>query len=409
MKFLFLLTSTSDQSLSGLSRLRQQKKPLHCIYDTACDSLMYVLPGKWPVMNECKAREHGLSMTATVQRTASNIDFDFEPTEIQVDERYAVAVNYHYVRPDESNAPSVANFVTPASFGEQLRQLSENHTFCRCQDLVDEEVELSESNIVISFDDGSKDIATTASSVLARYHVSATFFVCSRPYLENQVLDVHKIQLLMQHLGVNKFSRQFYELLKQKAPSDIKYDSIEYAGDYQFYRYDNPDIRDFKLDLNYRVPQEYTESIVNEIFYNAFGDDVEPDLLKQLYLSQDDLKRLMDDGHELGIHGHSHRVLPRMDFDQQKTDLKTSAEFLQSITGNNSFSVALPYGFSDTHTKRAMKELGMKAGFSMGRGMITPEHIKQRWSLPRYDVNDCFDKQTNDIRYDVFSSLSTGD
>ena len=86
-----------------------------------------------------------------------------------------------------------------------------------------------------------------------------------------------------------------------------------------------------------------------------------------------------------------------------------SSEFLQSITGEKSFTVAYPYGFSDIHTKRAMKELDMKAGFGLGREMLTPEHIKDRWDLPRYDVNDCFDKQTNDIRYGVFSSLSTGD
>ena len=382
---------------------------INTIYDDACDSLMYVMPSKWPVMNEYKSRKYGLNMAAAVQRTASNIDFDFEPAAIQIDERYAVIINYHYLRGKDNTTPAVTNFTTPENFGEQLRQLRENFTFSRCKDLVDEKKALGESNVVISFDDGTKDIITSAHAILSRYEVPATFFVCSSPYLDNRVLDVHKIQLLMQSLGVNKFAKQFYELLELQAPNGISHDSIAYAGDYQFYRYDTEKVRNFKLDLNYRVPYAYSEVIIDAIFKKSFGDNAEQEIIKKLYLDKDDLKRLVDDGHEVAMHGHSHRVMPRMSFEQQKADLEMSSKFLHSITGEKSFTVAYPYGFSDIHTKRAMKELEMKAGFGLGREMLTPEHIKDRWDLPRYDVNDCFDKQTNDIRYGVFSNLSTGD
>ncbi|MDB2464702.1 polysaccharide deacetylase family protein [Amylibacter sp.] len=382
---------------------------INTIYDDACDSLMYVMPSKWPIMNEYKSRKNGLHMATTLQRTASNIDFDFEPTAIKVDERYAVVVNYHYLRGKDNSFPAVTNFTTPENFGEQLRQLSESFTFCRCKDLVDENKVLGESNIVISFDDGGKDIISSAHSILNRYNVPSTFFVCSSPYLENRVLDVHKIQLLMQHLGINNFSKQFYELLKLQAPNGVTNDAIDYAGDYQFYRYDSVEVRSFKLDLNYLVPYAYSEVIIDAIFKKSFGENAEKEIVKKLYLGKDDLKRLVDDGHEIAMHGHSHRVLPRMSFEQQKTDLELSSNFLNSITGEKSYTVAYPFGFSDIYTKRAMKDLKMKAGFGLGREMLTPKHVKERWDLPRFDVNDCFDKQTNDIRYGVFSNLSTGD
>ena len=382
---------------------------VNSIYDDACDSLLYVLPGKWPIINEYRARQHGLSMSASAHRTASNIDFDFEPSSISVDERYAVVVNYHYVRRGDQDLPNVSNFVSPESFAEQLRQLNENFTFCRCADLVDEKRELGESNIVISFDDGSSDLIEYAVPVLDRYNVKGTFYVCSSPYLENKVLNVHKNQLIMRKIGLVAFKDKFYQLMEEMTAGSYKKDSIEYAGDYQFYRYDNRDISEFKLDLNYRVPYVYVEPVVDKIFVDTFGDDAEADIVKQLYISRDNLKRLHDAGHELGLHGHAHRVLPRLDYDQQKSDIEKSIDFMQSITGYRDFTVAYPYGFSDIHTKRVMKDSGMLAGFGLGRKMITPDHINDRWDLPRYDVNDCFDKQTNDIRYDVFASLSTGD
>ena len=41
--------------------------------------------------------------------------------------------------------------------------------------------------------------------------------------------------------------------------------------------------------------------------------------------------------------------------------------------------------------------------------MITPEDLQSRWSLPRYDVNDCFDKASNQMVSGVFSQLPVGD
>jgi peptidoglycan/xylan/chitin deacetylase (PgdA/CDA1 family) len=395
-----------DEWLNG--NIPKEKK-INKIYDDACDSLMYVMPSKWPIMNEFLSRQYGLNKIEKVEITASNIDFDFEPNSIQINERYAIVINYHYLRSHNDDALKITNYVSPENFSEQLRQLKENFTFCRCTDLVDEKIVLGESNVLITFDDGSKDIITSAQAILDRYDVPATFFICSAPYTDNRVLDVHKIQIIMERLGFEKFSKQFYELLTLKLPKGVKHDSLEYANNYQLYRYDKEEIRDFKLDLNYRVPYIYSEEIIDLIFKKLFSNESEKEIIKQIYLSIDDLKSLKEKGHELAVHGHSHRLLPRMSFEQQKADLESSSNFLNSITGETSFTVAYPYGLSDIHTKRAMKDLNMKAGFGLGREMLTPEHIKDRWDLPRYDVNDCFDKQTNDMRYKIFSNLSTGD
>jgi peptidoglycan/xylan/chitin deacetylase (PgdA/CDA1 family) len=114
-------------------------------------------------------------------------------------------------------------------------------------------------------------------------------------------------------------------------------------------------------------------------------------------------------GFEIGVHTHHHHVLPRLDFERQRRELEVAVEFLRELTGERTFTVAYPYGFADQDTKRAMKDLDLLGGFTMGRRLITPQDIHARWEIPRFDVNDCFQKRSNEIVYDVFSSLSTGD
>ena len=362
-------------------------------------------------MNPNEALRHELSMDAQAQRTASNIDFDFEPMAIDIGERYGAVINYHYLRPNGDHPYPVDAAVTPDSFLRHLVQLSENFTFCRCRDLVDPDLELPESNVVISFDDGARDIIEHAAPVLKRLGIPATFFVCSQPFTEGRLLDVHKIQLLLRKLGLTQFSKAFYAEHARRFPRGrgAERESVAYAGDYQFYRYGSEAMRAFKMDLNYLIPYDQVGRVLDELFRVAFGHDVEASAVREIYLSKDDLKRLVDDGFEVGVHGHDHRVLPRLSYEEQRRNLERAADFLEEEIGQVAKTVAYPYGFFDDDTKRAMNELGFVAGFGMGREIVTPSTIHLGWGIPRFDVVDCFDRETDQIKYEVFSTLSTGD
>lgn len=384
-------------------------KEIITIYDSASDSLAYCLPERWPVMNPHEAVRHGLAMETLQKRTASNIDFDFEPTPIDIGERYGVSITYHFCRSktDREDYP-VNSGVAPEHFAQQVAILSENFTFATCRQLVSPDRNLPESNINLTFDDGLKDVATHVAPILRRYQIPATVFVCSRPYTEERLLGIQKVQLLMSRLGMNSFQKKFYALLRDKNPDPPRQELV-FANGYQFYRYDNEETRKFKLDLNYLLPYEIVWPILDVLFDEAFGADAEKQAIKAIYLSEDDLKRLVDQGIEIGLHGHDHRVFPRLDYEGQKKNIKECRDFFAHITGQKEFTLAHPQGFSDNNTKRVLKDLNILAGFGMGRRMVTPKDLKERWDIPRYDANDCFDKSTNKILYSVFSSLSTGD
>ncbi len=81
------------------------------------------------------------------------------------------------------------------------------------------------------------------------------------------------------------------------------------------------------------------------------------------------------------------------------------ASFLTDLTGQARFTVAYPYGFHDENTHRAMRELDLRAGLTMERRAIGPQDLSDRWSIPRYDVNDCFDRESNQMQEAVFSQI----
>jgi hypothetical protein len=181
---------------------------------------------------------------------------------------------------------------------------------------------------------------------------------------------------------------------------------LDFAAGYRFYRYDEAAIREFKLDLNYRLPYACVIPVLDAVFAAVYGDGAEAAAVRETYLSRDDLKRLLDFGFELGVHTHRHRVLSRLDFDEQKSEIERGEEFLREIAGQVDFAVAYPFGFHDERTRKAMEELGLVAGLTMERRAIEPEDLRARYRLPRYDVNDCFDRKTNEAVREAFASLA---
>jgi peptidoglycan/xylan/chitin deacetylase (PgdA/CDA1 family) len=289
----------------------------------------------------------------------------------------------------------------PDRFRRQLEQLSKKFRFCQVRELEDPTADPEEPRVAITFDDGAKDVLREAVPLLESARATASIFVCSQPELDGKLLGVQKIEFLMHKLGVVRFRDAFYSELERRFPREIVRESLDFAGGYRFYRYDDEAIRKFKLDLNYQIPYEFVIPVIGAIFDETFGPGSEADAIREIYLSSDDLMRLVDLGFELGAHTHSHRVLPRLDFAEQKREIETALDFIRDISGETRSCVAYPYGFYNDDTKRAMRDLDARMGLSMERRPIDAEDIASRYALPRYDVNDCFDRISNEMSEEI--------
>lgn len=319
--------------------------------------------------------------------------------------RRAVSINYHFLRETDAGRFKLRAHERPERFAQQLESLAKRFAFCRGRDLADPRSDLPASAVLLTFDDGARDVASVAVPLLERYGATATIFVCTQPYIEDTLLDIQKIEFLMYRLGLDRFRRAFYAELESQFGHGLERESLDFAGEYRFYRYDDEATRQFKMDLNYQLPYANLSPVLDALFAVVFGEGSERDAVLETYMSIDDLKRLVDGGFEVGTHTHRHRVLPRLDFEGQKREIETSVSFLREITGQRDLSIAYPFGFHDENTTRAAEEVGLSAGFAGGRRLITDRDLQNRWAIPRYDVNDCFDKSSNALAASVFSPL----
>lgn len=323
--------------------------------------------------------------------------------------RRAVSVNYHFLRTATPSQFALRAHETPERFDAQLAQISKRFPFCRADELVDLTREAPESSVILTFDDGARDVVTWALPLLEKHGATASIFVCAQPYLEDRLLEIQKIEFLMKKLGIDGFRDAFYASYERLFGAEVEREPLDFAGGYGFYRYDDEAVRRFKLDLNYQIPYAQVVPILEALFTETFGEGSEAEAVRETYLSADELKQLMDRGFELGVHTHRHRVLPRLDFAAQKQEIEIGAAFLRDLTGQTEFTVAYPYGFHDENTHRAMRELGLRAGLTMERRAIETRDLRDRWSIPRYDVNDCFDRESNQLVDAVFSQIAAGE
>jgi len=102
------------------------------------------------------------------------------------------------------------------------------------------------------------------------------------------------------------------------------------------------------------------------------GQDEE--IARKLYLSADDLRRCQDAGLEIGVHGHSHRVLSRLSEVDQRVELGTCVDYLREVCGLSEIHASYPYGIDGSWndaTRRVAAALGLASASTKVRAIVT--------------------------------------
>jgi carbamoyltransferase len=408
-----VLVSTHEYQESLTALLRGSAPPgveIVTIYDDAGDTLLEVLPGRWPVVTELsdRSRTSGLPFAgaAAGEVRATGVDMDAPDVGRGTTERYALIVNYHYCHPADSYLRGT-NAITPEELDAQLRVLRQNFVCTTIGELTNPEAALPETVAVVTFDDGLKDVVEHALPLLRRWGVPATVFCSSAPLIDGRLLNVHRGHLLQARLGAARFREEFERALA--ACGSLSLDSPERLGLRNLHVYDDPATRRFKTLLNFEVPYPVLDAILERLSATFLGPDAE--LAPQVYMTPDDLRRCQDAGLEIGGHGHRHRVLARLHEEDQRTEVVTAADYFRMEFGLAAMPWSYPWGFAGTWndtTKRLLAETGFASATTMIRAIVKPADLRARWEIPRFDVKDVFDERAN-LQAERLRALFTAD
>jgi peptidoglycan/xylan/chitin deacetylase (PgdA/CDA1 family) len=274
-------------------------------------------------------------------------------------------------------------------------------------ELMNPAANLPETVAVITFDDGFKDVAEFALSRLRRWRAPATVYCCSAPLIERTVLNVHRVHLLQATLGLTRFREVFEGLLASRP--QVAFEPNTHPGLLGLYPYDDEPTRRFKRLLNFELPYSELDPVLRILFERFIGEDEA--IASKLYLSAPDLRACQDAGLEIGVHGHSHRVLSRLSEDEQRVELGTCIDYLRHTCGLSEIHASYPYGIDGSWneaSRRVAASLGIASASTKVRAITKPSDLKARWELPRFDVRDVFDA-SGALRPERFSALFTAD
>ena len=341
------------------------------------------------------ANNNCLNRMKKISNHLDGVDINIvQPSPANLD-RHAVIITYHYCHPRSNADFNNLKGIEPDDLEQQIEVLHREFQFASVSDLINPDIDLPQFVVVLTFDDGLKDFYNYAFPILKSRKVPATVYCSTAPLKNDSLLNMHRIHLLLGVLGQKEFSRRFEGILDHYKGS-YKLETSSATAFNKLYPRDDEDTRKFKKLLNFQLPHTVLSPILKSLFKQTCGSEKE--IIKRFYMTLDEIKEIKNEGFDIGIHTHNHHILSYLDYNQQKYELTTAVEYLREQINLETVHVAYPYGIFGTwnnNTMKLMKNLGYQAGLTLGRRIVKPNDLYHRWEIPRYDVNDIFDRENN--------------
>ncbi len=225
------------------------------------------------------------------------------------------------------------------------------------------------SYATISFDDGYKDNIEYALPILNKYNVKASFYVVTNCIEYNIPTWTHILEYLFLNSKNFKVSLEFDFL-----PMELKVNELNSRKEKIEY------VKKLKPVLK-KMSHEKRELVLKEVA-NAFND-VE---LPKLMMNWDDLKMLIDFGHEIGSHTVTHSMLGTMKKEEEiRDELEISAETIKNKLGKAPITISYPVGSYNDESIMLSKLVGYKIGLSVKQDVYYPEK-DNLFEIPRIEL-----------------------
>lgn len=297
-----------------------------------------------------------------------------------------LVVMYHYVRdPQQTRFPSL-NALHPLDFERQLDWLASSHRV-----IGDEEFREGlargaslDGTALLTFDDGFVDHWQVSTSLCTRGW-TGVFFVAGRALdTPPRLLNVHRTHFLIAHLGAAGFVDALRGMLAAEAPSAVS--ALSHRP--EVYRYDDQGDLAAKHLLNYELPFDVADRVLEHLFTMHLGDETA--FAGGLYLSHGQIEAMAAAGMVFGFHTESHRVLSRLGREEQRQELERGVDRIRALTGQASVPMCYPYGHPHTYdaaTLDVLASCGYSVAFTARRSRAVPS-LAARFEIPRFDTRD---------------------
>ncbi len=239
---------------------------------------------------------------------------------------------------------------------------------------------LKETEVCITFDDALRCQIDIALPVLEELKIKSFFFVYTSVFEQKpDNLEIFRYFRVNYFKDINEFYKSFYKVLDKdlKKFFDENNDKINSTKD-KFPFYSIEDIKFRLIRDNFLNKTKYEEIMFLMIKEKNLNFK---ETYKKLFFQKDDLKKLDNLGHLVGLHSHNHpTLLEKLNYDEQKHEYEKCLSSISNILDkpkNELKYMSHPCGSYNNDTLEILKELGVELGFKQIMTIETEKGMKK--------------------------------
>ncbi|MDC0560154.1 polysaccharide deacetylase family protein [Flavobacteriaceae bacterium] len=297
------------------------------------------------------------------------------------------AIMYHYVRYKDKKFPHLFRLDFDL-FKKQLDYFEKKYGFISKEAFINSiRNKEEEKGIILTFDDGLYCHYKNVFPELKKRGLWGIFYIPTFPFKENQILDVHRIHILISNCNAKDLYAYLQKIQIQKLFDKNKID------EYKRLTYINQDNDQYSLIikriLNYFIRYDKRKSIIDQLFNKFIKENF---TIEDFYLSINNLKEMNAAGMIIGSHTENHLVMSKLSDSLQKYEIENSFNYIESKIGSLEIKTfCYPYGgfhtFNDK-TQEILSNNGCEFSFNVEQRDITSNDLKHKvHALPRFDCN----------------------
>jgi peptidoglycan/xylan/chitin deacetylase (PgdA/CDA1 family) len=299
-------------------------------------------------------------------------------------------VTYHFVRAGGSRFPGLKALAPPA-FSDQLAYLRRHYRIVSMETCLAAArgERLPERALLLTFDDAYAEHYGYVFPLLRRERIPAAFFPPAAAVERRRVLEPNRIHfLLASRVGLTALLAGVLDELEAHRERWQLLSTPEYwrrLG--QPYRWDGAAVVFLKRLLQRELPRELRQEITGRLFRRYVTAD-EASFARELYLGEEQLREMVQDGMYVGSHGYEHPWMDTIGPAEQQVEIDRSLALLRRIgIPTDAWAIAYPFGACDASLLEIVRARGAVLGFTSAPGVghlgVTPP-----LQLPRMDTND---------------------
>jgi peptidoglycan/xylan/chitin deacetylase (PgdA/CDA1 family) len=286
---------------------------------------------------------------------------------------WLTVLTYHRVaEPDSERSVDVGVIdATPAQFEDQVAYLAEHYSIIGVDELLHytRTGRIPPNSVLITFDDGYRDVLTTAVPILRRYDAKAVFFIATQYPDSGRLFWWDRIAYLV------RSSQRKRIVLDYPGPLTV---DLEPDREEAIKRLTSVAKREAEIDLDTFVDALAAASGA------PWNQAIERDLASELIMTWDEVRQLVELGMDVESHTRTHRILAHLGTEEAAWELYGSREDLRQQLGYAPRAVAYPVGAPLVHRPDILDSL-RSAGYALGYTNCTGSNDLRR-SLHPLDV-----------------------